>query len=89
MYKKSTEKHIIKTISKPHKNINNLLRPLKDNPGVYEIQYICGSVYIGETKLFISTSLKEHFRSTRDNDITKSAVDEHSDTTKLGVLCYS
>lgn len=38
----------------------------------------CGSVYIAETKLLVSTIIKEHIRHSKNQDIEKSSVAEHS-----------
>lgn len=84
------KKHSIKTVFKPPSKIKDFLRPAKDKiplstPGVYEIPCSCGDVYIGETKRLISTRVKEHIRSTKNEDIEKSAVALHSHNTKHSI----
>lgn len=49
---------------------------------VYEVPRSCGSVYIGETELLVSTQ-----KNTRHND--KSAVAEHSALTTHGILLHN
>jgi len=84
-------KHELKTVFKPMNKLQTLLRPVKDiiplaTPGVYEIPCSCGAVYVGETKRLISTRLQEHIRHTKNEDCEKSAVAEHSQETKHGIL---
>ncbi len=55
-------------------------------PGVYEIPYSCGSVYIGETKRFVTTRLKEHIRHRKNEELDKSAVAKQNAVTRHGIM---
>ncbi|CAF4946941.1 unnamed protein product [Pieris macdunnoughi] len=55
----------IHTIFKPHKKIQQFLRPIKSNTplqdaGIYKLDCDCGLSYIGQTKRNMSSRLKEH-----------------------------
>ncbi|XP_054290083.1 uncharacterized protein LOC129005267 [Macrosteles quadrilineatus] len=84
------KKYDITPVYRPLRKINSLLPNGKDKlplsaPGVYKIPCSCGKVYIGETKRMISTRLKEHIRQTKQENIEKLAVAEHSFTTKHAI----
>ncbi|XP_045492134.1 uncharacterized protein LOC123691667 [Colias croceus] len=73
----------IKTIYKPHKKINQFLRPIKSNiplqdAGVYKLDCDCGLSYIGQTKRSIANRLKEHIADIKHRRHKKSAVCEHT-----------
>lgn len=74
----------MKTIFKPTRKIQEVLRSAKDKrdplatPGVYRIPCSYGKVYIGTTKRSIGTTVKEHKASCRLGQTTKSAVAEHT-----------
>ncbi|XP_045501401.1 uncharacterized protein LOC123698697 [Colias croceus] len=73
----------IKTIYKPHKKINQFLRPIKSNiplqdAGVYKLNCDCGLSYIGQTKRSIANRLKEHIADINHRRHKKSAVCEHT-----------
>lgn len=83
--------HNIKPVFKPGRKVRELLRPLKDKlplstPGVYKIPCSCGAVYVGETKRTVSTRMKEHMRHTRNCEMEKSAIAEHSCRTSHQIL---
>ncbi|XP_047504100.1 uncharacterized protein LOC125049061 [Pieris napi] len=72
----------IHTIFKPHKKIQQFLRPIKSNTplqdaGIYKLDCDCGLSYIGQTKRNMSSRLKEHIADIRHRRHTKSAVCEH------------
>ncbi len=73
----------LKPIFQPIKKVKDFLRPIKDkvplsNSGVYKVPCSCGSVYVGQTKRMVATRLKEHIRHTKYENISKSAIAEHS-----------
>ena len=73
---------------KPLSSIRSRLPPLKDSKddlsasGVYKIPCSCGSLYIGETGRSFSTRIKEHSADIRHERVLKSALAEHSSSTK-------
>ena len=77
-------KEKVKTVFKPTRKIQECLRSAKDKKdplsasGVYRIPCTCGSVYIGTTKRFINTRIKEHKANCRLGQTDKSAVAEHT-----------
>ena len=58
----------------------------KKNKGVYSIPCGCGKVYIGETGCFVLTRLKEHNTDFTHGWIKRSALAEHSTTSKHHIL---
>ena len=53
--------------------------PIEKKSGVvYEVPCSCGKVYIGETKRFLKTRMKEHRAAARLGQLEKSAVAEHA-----------
>ncbi|XP_018401736.1 PREDICTED: uncharacterized protein LOC108778909 [Cyphomyrmex costatus] len=85
-------KHNIRTIFKPPRKIDQILRNPKDqrpplsSAGVYKIPCSCGKVYIGETGRTVNTRMKEHQRDVWLKHITQSALTEHSIETGHRIL---
>lgn len=81
---KILNKHNIRTIFKPPRKIEQILRNPKDqrpplsSAGVYKIPCSCGKVYIGETGRTVNTRMKEHERDVRLKHVTQSALAEHN-----------
>lgn len=72
----------IKTYYKPHKKIQQLLRPVKCNipledAGIYKIDCECGASYIGQTQRSVAVRIKEHIADVKHRRSLKSAVCEH------------
>ena len=83
------KKYGIKRVFKPHKKLTQFLNPVKDKilfntEDFYKIPFICGKIYrpIGQTGRPISSRVQEHVRHTKNLATQKSAVPEHSVTTK-------
>ena len=77
------QKHSIDTVFRPCSKLRDLLVKVKDpcgfeTPGVYNIPYECGKVYVGETGRTINTRIKEHKRHLGLCQPEKSAVVEHA-----------
>jgi hypothetical protein len=76
-------KYNIKTVHRPARKTNTMLRPVKDSlgrnvPGIYCIPFECGKVYVGQTGCTIITArCKEHERHIQLCQPEKSAVAEH------------
>ena len=91
----------IRSMFKPFSLVKHRIRSLKDSKdtllqsGVYKIECSCGVPYIGETRRAIKTRLKEHGVDIQHDRVAKSALGEHSSTTKhhiclekAQVLCH-
>ena len=73
-----------KTVFKSGSNLTTLLTmknktmlPNNSYPGVYKISYTCGQTYIGETKMKVSTRIKQHEKSSFDGNTEYSGVCAH------------
>ncbi|XP_018312914.1 uncharacterized protein [Mycetomoellerius zeteki] len=82
---KILNKHNIRTIFKPPRKIEQILRNPKNqrsplsSAGVYKIPCSCGKVYIGETgRRTVNTRMKEHERDVRLKHVTQSALAKHN-----------
>jgi predicted GIY-YIG superfamily endonuclease len=83
----------IKTLFKPYKTMKQLFRTAKDKSdpmlgqGVYQIPCSYGKLYIGQTSRSFKARLKEHIADTFHNQISKSAIAEHSFNSKH-LICF-
>ena len=56
---------------------NKSILPVNSNPGIYKISCTCGQTYIGETKMKVSTRIKQHQKSSFDGNTEHSGVCAH------------
>ena len=73
----------VRTIYKPTRKIQQVLRPVKDtmvpllSGGIYTVTCSCGEVYIGTMKHSVCTHIGEHSCCCHFRQPEKSAVAEH------------
>ena len=86
--RKTFRKHGYKAVFKSGANLKTLLTsnnksrlPSNSHPGVYMINCKCNKRYVGETKLKVSTRVKQHEKSVKDK---KWGVSFHAKTCKEG-----
>ena len=53
---------------------------------MYRVPYSCGEVYIGETRMWLETSIKEHMDAYRKGELEKSDITEHAWSHHLLIL---
>ena len=89
--KKTFRKHGYKAVFKSGANLKTLLTsnnksrlPNNSHPGVYMIKCKCDKRYVGETKLKVSTRVKQHEKSVIDKNWDISGVSFHAKTCKEG-----
>ncbi|KAJ8937075.1 hypothetical protein NQ318_009845 [Aromia moschata] len=92
--KKTLSKKNIGVRFRTVKKIQQVLPSKKDpvprllTKGVYELKYICGKSYIGQTGRSIQCRIKEHQRHTRLGNIDKSAIAEYVHTNENHKIDY-
>lgn len=72
----------VKTLTKPHQKIRDLMGSVKDPlglqvPGVYQIPWSCGKVYVGQTGRTVTIREQEYKYHLRTGNTDKSAVAQH------------
>ena len=89
--RKSFRKQGYKTIFKSSMNLKTILTArnktkLTKNslPGVYMVNCKCGSKYVGETSLKVSTRLEQHQKSITDKKWDLSGISNHAQSCKKG-----
>ena len=78
MFKSSANLKTILTSS------NKSRLPKNSHPGVYMVSCKCEKRYVGETKLKVSTRIKQHERTIKDKKWDSSGVSFHAKTCKEG-----
>ncbi|XP_065650401.1 uncharacterized protein LOC136078552 [Hydra vulgaris] len=84
--RKEFQKQNIKVIFTSTPNLRNIFcnnktkLPLNTNPGVYQLNCSCGSIYIGETKKKVISRCIEHQKNSFKEKWSSSGATEHSKT---------
>ena len=89
--RKTYRKHGYKAVFKSSANLKTILTssnksrlPKNSHPGVYMVSCKCEKRYVGETKLKVSTRIKQHERTIKDKKWDSSGVSFHAKTCKEG-----
>lgn len=78
----------IRVAFKPLSTLTDFVPPIKDrrdtflDSGVYKVMCSCGTPYIGETGRSFNTRIREHATDIKHERVLKSALAEHSSSTK-------
>jgi len=83
--KRAFRKAGLKTVFKSGNNLQNILTsrnktklPINSNPGIYKVQCGCGSTYVGETKLKVSTRINQHKKNAFLGNRGHSGIADHA-----------
>jgi len=83
--KRNFQKAGLKTVFKSSNNLNTILTasnksrlPENSLPGVYQVECTCGTKYIGETKLKVSSRITQHRKNAIIGNRGYSGITDHA-----------